>query len=460
MPLLFEPLFTPGLAQLSYLIGDPAAGTAVLIDPRRDVDCYIDLAQAKGVRIAAVVETHIHADFASGACELAARLNVPVYGGPSNAYEFNVETLEHGRRLEFGNVSITAIHTPGHTEEHICLLLADSQQGPEPFGILTGDTLFNLDVGRPDLTGEENTRPLAAALYHSLFDHIVPLGDRMEVYPCHGAGSGCGKSIGDRHQSTIGNEMLFNPAMKERSQEEFVDWLLSDMPEPPRHYARLKKQNAKGMPVLRNIPFVNSLSPSDFQLKLAQSQIVDARSMLAFGGGHVAGALNIGFQNEFVTWAGWMLNDERPIILVVDKEDEVESIARQLFRIGLDNVAGFLRNGMVNWQNAGLALERLEQWTVFELNSHLNDADICVLDVRGTEELRAGKVPGAKNIFVGELASRLDELDKEMTIATYCGTGYRASIAASVLQRAGFKNVKNVPGSWKAWKASGLPIEK
>ncbi|MEB3310198.1 MAG: rhodanese-like domain-containing protein [Snowella sp.] len=462
MALVLEQFNVEGLAQLSYLVGDDKAGVAAIIDPRRDVDPYLQRARELGVRLIASVETHIHADFVSGSHELKARLGVPIYGGKSDAYQFELHQLQEGDELTLGNIKLKAIHTPGHTPEHISLLIYDAKQGQEPFGLFTGDTLFNLDVGRPDLLGGGTEKTLAAQLYHSLFDKILPLGDRIEIYPCHGAGSACGKAIGDRRQSTIGNERIFNPALQERSEQDFIEWLLGGMPEPPRHYARLKKINAQGAPILGCPPTLQPLTPQEFQQKMQDDNtlIIDARSILAFGGGHIPGAINIALRPEFPNWVGWMIEPERSLLIVVESERDVQLIAEQLFRMGYDHLAGYLHDGMTSWQNAGLPLQQVTEWTVQELNQHKDDPKITVLDVRGDEEYEQGFIPGAEHIFVAHLEEHLNQLDKEQAIATYCGSGYRASIAASLLQKHGFKTTINIPGSWIAWKNANLPIQQ
>ncbi|MBD2256602.1 MBL fold metallo-hydrolase [Pseudanabaena sp. FACHB-2040] len=462
MALVLEQINVEGLAQLSYIVGDDKAGVAAIIDPRRDVDVYLQRARELGVKLIASVETHIHADFVSGAHELKARMGVPIYGGKTEDYQFDLHPLEEGDTLKLGSVTLCALHTPGHTPEHISLLIYDSKQGQEPFALFTGDTLFNLDVGRPDLLGGGTEHRLAAQLYHTLFDKIVPLGDRIEIYPCHGAGSSCGKSIGDRRQSTIGNERIFNPALQERSEAEFVEWLMSDMPEPPRHYARLKQVNAKGAPILGCPPTLPPLMPSEFQQKMQDGNtvVIDARSILAFGGGHIPGALNIALRPEFPSWVGWMIDPAQSLLIVVESKRDVKLITEQLFRIGYDNLAGYLHDGMTSWQNAGRPLEQLGEWTAQDLNQHKDDPTVTVLDVRGDDEYEKGFVPGAKHIFVAHLEEHLDQLDRNQTIAAYCGSGYRASIAASLLKKHGFEQVVNVPGSWIAWKNADLPIEK
>ena len=460
--LVFEPVYTDGLAQISYLVGDSKAAVAAVIDPRRDIDIYLQMAKARGLRIAYAIETHIHADFVSGAQALAKRTGAQIIGGRAGTYEFELRQVSGGETIELGQATLQVMHTPGHTPEHISLQLFDAQQGDQPIALFTGDTLFNLDVGRPDLLGEGSERKLAGALYHTLFDHYLPLGDRIEIYPCHGAGSACGKSIGDRRHSTLGSERLFNPALREqRSEDAFIDWLLADMPEPPRHYARLKKLNLRPAVQMEGPALPPPLAPSDFEALAAHHmQVVDVRSILAFGGGHVPGAINIALRSEFVNWAGWMLDDARPILLVGESADDVHQAVTQLYRIGLDDIRGYLRNGMTDWQNAARPLNRLQEWTVHELNARREAPDVQVLDVRSPQEVAAGRVPGARHIFVAHLADRLNELDPDKTTVTYCGSGYRASIAASILKKAGFRDVANVPGSWMAWKAANLPVQE
>ena len=462
MGLVLDRIEAEGLAQLSYLVGDDAAGTAAVIDPRRDVDAYLDAARRHGVRIAHIIETHIHADFVSGARELAARTGASICGGRSDDYRFELRQLDDGDQIDLGGVRLRALHTPGHTPEHVSLLAFDAKQGEEPFAVFTGDTLFNLDVGRPDLLGGGTEQRLARQLYHSLFEVLVPLGDRVEVYPCHGAGSACGRAIGDRNQSTIGNERVYSEALRPRSEDEFVQWMLGGMPEPPRHYARLKKVNAAGAPLRGGLPVVPPLAPAELRERASKQDalVLDARSILAFGGGHVPGALNIALRPEFPNWVGWMVDPDVEILLIVESERDLLPTVEHLYRLGYDRLGGYLLDGMTSWQNAGLGLSSVRQWTVHDLDRHRQDGDLVVLDVRSDEEWAEGHVPGARHIYVPHLEDRLGELDRGKAVATYCGTGFRASIAASLLKRNGFREVINVPGSWTAWKAAELPVEK
>ncbi len=461
MALVFEQINSEGLAQLSYIVGDDKAGAAAVIDPRRDVEIYVNRARELGVHITHAIETHIHADFVSGTRELAAQTGAEICGGTSKDYQFDLTQLKEGDEIELGNVTLRAIHTPGHTPEHVSFIVFDKKQGDEPFAIFTGDTLFNLDVGRPDLLGKGTETDLAKKLYHSLFEKILPLGDRIEVYPCHGAGSACGKSIGDRRQTTIGNERVFSETFNERSEAEFIEWVMKDMPEPPTHYPKLKKINAKGAEILGNLPLLKPLKPKDFQAALDDENavVIDARSILAFAGGHIPGAVNIALRDEFPNWVGWMIDPEKKIYVVVESVRDVEAASAHLFRVGYDNIKGYLHQGMASWENAALPLATLSIWTAPELNEHNDDKDLQILDVRSDGEWKKGHVPNAEHIYVAHLEENLGKLDKSKTVAVYCGSGYRASIAASILKKHDFEKVINIPGSWNAWTKAKLPVE-
>ena len=463
MSLYFKQFKKPGLAQLAYLVGDTDAGVAAVIDPCRDIQEYLTAAREAGLRISHAIETHIHADFISGTLEMREALGAEIVGGKTNDYEFDLTQITEGQSIELGKVRLEALHTPGHTPEHMSFLLFDSEQGEEPVGVFTGDTLFNLDVGRPDLVGDDGGNSNAKDLYNSLFKKLLPLGDRIEVYPCHGAGSACGKSIGDRDQTTIGNERKFSEALKERTETEFVEWLLDSMPEPPTHYSRLKKVNAAGAS-LNGACFAppEPLDPEKFEQLAAKSKhlILDTRSMLAFGGGHIKGALNIPLQPQLVSWAGWMLDPETHLLLVVESERDVMPLREHLFRIGIDKIDGYLHSGMATWQNSARPLERVTQWTVQEFERKRKEMDLTILDVRSDEEWEQGSIPGAIHQYVPHLRDNIKKVPSDKPLAVYCGTGYRATIAASIVKRHDFEEVINIPGSWKAWSAANLPVEK
>jgi hydroxyacylglutathione hydrolase len=458
---VFETVRTAGLAHLSYLIGDRSTGQAAVIDPRRDVEIYLELARKHNLTITHAVETHIHADFVSGSRELAARtgtakIQVSVEGGAH--YGFAHESLRDGLRIDLGAVTLTAMHTPGHTPEHMAYLAAENGKS---WGFFSGDFLFADSVGRPDLLGAGETPGLAKSLYRSLQTALATLPDELPLYPAHGAGSPCGANICDR-ESTIGYERRHNPALQFTEETAFIDWVLRTAPPMPRYYPRMKKINAQGPEVLKGLPVIELLDPSAFARRITsrEVQLIDNRSMLAFGGGHIAGAWNIGPRPELSLWAGWMLDPDRPIALVLPRDQDLSEVLRQFIRVGFTQFAGWLKGGMEAWVTAGLPLEELAQVPVQELNKQLPNREFQLLDVRMPKEWDDGHIPDARYLFLGELPAKLKNLDPDKPVVVYCASGYRSSLAASLLEANGFKKVRNVPGSYGAWTAAGLPIIK
>jgi hydroxyacylglutathione hydrolase len=459
--IVFETVRTDGLAHLSYLIGDRSLGRAAVIDPRRDVDVYLELARKHQLTITHAVETHIHADFVSGSRELAARtgtakVHVSVEGDAR--YGFDHEPLRNGSRLELGAVTLTAVHTPGHTPEHMAYLATEKGK---PWGFFSGDFLFADSVGRPDLLGAGQTAGLARALFRSLRTALAPLPDALPLYPAHGAGSPCGANICDR-QSTIGHERRHNPALQFTDESAFIDWVLSTAPPMPHYYPRMKKINARGPEVLNGLPAVEWLEPTAFRRRLAAGdvQLIDNRTMLAFGGGHIAGAWNLGPRAELSLWAGWMLDPEKPIALVLPREGDLPEVVRQLLRVGFTRFAGSLKGGMEAWVTAGLPVQGMAEVPVHELNALPPPRDFQLLDVRTPHEWDEGHLPGARYLFLGELPQKLKDLDRDKEVVVYCASGYRSSLAASLLQASGFRKVRNVPGGYTAWTAAGFPVVK
>ncbi|PYJ67138.1 MAG: MBL fold metallo-hydrolase, partial [Verrucomicrobia bacterium] len=360
---------------------------------------------------------------------------------------------------EFGEVTVTARHTPGHTPEHMAYLLAESDHPDEPWAVLTGDSLFVASAGRPDLLGEGRSKELSEKQFHTLHDFYLKLPDHVMIYPNHGAGSPCGADIGARLTSTIGYERKFNRFLKFDDVAKFTEFALGTIPPVPKYYPLMKKINAKGPEVLGNLPRVPALPPKTFKEAIENKTgvLVDTRMMLAFGGGHIPGALNIGGSPILSIWAGWMLDPEKPILLVLESDDDLERIVRLFVRTGYTKFAGYLTGGMKAWDAAGFPLARIGQMSVHELNER--KSSLQVLDVRSPGEWKKGRLPGAHHIFVPELRNRMNELDRNKPTAVYCGSGYRASIATSILKPEGFSELWNVPGSWEAWKKAKLPIE-
>ncbi len=463
MTLRFEQILADGVAECSYLVGDDAAHCCAIIDPRPDAQIYIDLARRYGLAITHVFETHIHADFLSGARELVARLGgapklcLSVEGGAE--YGFDHHPVRDGDEFRFGGMRMVARFTPGHTPEHMSYFLHDGDT-ERPWGVLSGDAFFVDSVGRPDLLGDDKTEELTEQLFDTVQNVFMALDDEVILYPCHGAGSACGPDIGDRMSSTIGYERRFNDYARITDLQEFKRAMTEDAPPTPTHYPRLKKVNAKGPEVQHNLPPIAALTVADFEKAIdGEVQLVDLRDMQAFGAGHIAGALNIGARPELSVWAGWLLDPDKPICLVAESDAEIAGALRLLWRTGFTRFAGYLAGGIGAWREAGRPLAKVPQMSVHELHEA---EGVTPLDVRKPDEWEGGHIPGATHAFLGELRDKLDALDaldKGAPYATYCASGFRASIAASLLKAHGFTDVRNVPGSWKAWTAAGLPTE-
>ena len=462
MALVFERISTEGIAELSYLVGDDSDGVAAVFDPTPDVDKYVELAREKKVSITHIFETHIHADLVSGARELCARVasaKVFVSHEGGARYGFDHEKLNEGDQFSFGKTIVTVKHTPGHTPEHVSYTLAEKDHPDTPWGVLTGDSLFVNSAGRPDLLGSSETEELTKKLFETLRGFYLALPDSVMIYPAHGHGSPCGADIGDRLESTVGYERKFNPYLQFTDFEKFKEHALSSAPPVPKYYPLMKKVNAKGPEVLGNLPRVPGLPAKTFNQAIEEKAgvLVDTRLMLAFGGGHIAGALSIGATPMLSIWAGWLLDPEEPLLLVLDSDSKVDEVVKLFIRTGYTKFAGYLVGGMTAWDNAGFPLEEVGQMTVHEIKER--GSDLQIVDVRAPGEWEKGHVPGATHMFLPELREKAARLKKTKPVAVYCDSGYRASIGTSILKQEGFRCVCNVPGSWQAWKKAKFPIE-
>ena len=463
MSLVFERIQTEGIAELSYLLGDDDEGIAAVFDPTPDVEKYVELAREKGVSITHVFETHIHADLVSGARELCARVDsakIYVSHEAGAKYGFETEKLHDGDTFSFGDTLVTVKHTPGHTPEHISFELAQSESPTKPWGVLTGDSLFVNSAGRPDLLGSSMTNQLAAQQFKTLREYFLGLPDSVMIHPGHGAGSPCGADIGDRLQSTIGYERLTNPFLQFDDVDKFTDFAIKTAPPVPTYYPRMKKLNAEGPEIIGNLPKVAAIPAKAFKKAIDEKKgvLIDTRSMFAFGGGHIPGALNIGGSPSLSIWAGWLLDPAQPILLVLEKDNALEEVVKLFIRTGYTKFAGYLVGGIKAWEAEGFPLEQIPQLSVHEIEK--NGRDFQLLDVRGPGEWKKGHIPGAQHFFLPQLREKSSALDKSKPTAVYCASGYRASLAASILKQKGFANVSNVPGSWHAWKKAGFPVEK
>ncbi|PVH24991.1 MBL fold metallo-hydrolase [Sphingobacterium corticibacter] len=454
--MFFQQVYDKSLAQASYIIGCQVNGEAIVIDAKRDVDTYLEIAKQNNLRITKLVETHIHADFLSGTRELAAITGATMYlsdeGGADWQYQFPHHGLKHGDVITLGNLTFEILHTPGHTPESISLLLIDHPATTHPVMIFTGDFVFVGDVGRPDLlevaAGIAGTKEWGAAQMYASLQRFVNLPGFVQVWPGHGAGSSCGKALGAVPNSTVGYEKLRNWALEESSEVDFVKRLLDGQPAAPTYFKEMKMRNKGERPLLLEVPAIPKLSLEEFETYQKQdAQIVDVRNKLEFAAAHVPKTLNIQLNNSFATWSGWMLNYEQPIVLIIT-ESKLEDALRKLMRIGMDHVAGFIEPSEI----ASLATAKTEVVDKAQLKQLIDtEPNLQLLDVRNADEYKKGHIDGAQHVFVGTMSKQLTQISKERPIALYCQSGDRAAIASSFLQAKGFTNLKVYFGGMNDW---------
>jgi hydroxyacylglutathione hydrolase len=455
---MFQRYYDAGLAQASYLIACGRTRQAVVVDPRRDIDIYAAAAGQHQLQIVAAIETHVHADFVSGARELG-EIGARVIAGPGAALKYSAYEVHDDERLPFGDLSLRFLHTPGHTPEHISIV---AQLPGEPDRGFTGDTLFVGAVGRPDLLGAPATRGLAEQLHASLFDVLLALPDAVEVHPGHGAGSLCGTGIGADPHSTIGRERFSNPMLRHHARGEFVAAVLGELPETPPYFRRMKRVNQDGPPVLGLAEPFDGVPPIDAQAAhraaAAGAVLIDLRPANAFCAEHAAGAMNIAYGPSVGYWAGWVVPPAVPIVLMGGSRDEALAAGRQLLRVGLDSISGFVDGGLDAWRGAGLATVSIPQIAACELHERLARGDrVTIVDVRTAHEWQRGHIDGSVHLPVGEIPSRSSELPRGGVLATICEGGYRSSLAASLLAKAGLAPVVNVTGGMAAYRACAEP---
>jgi glyoxylase-like metal-dependent hydrolase (beta-lactamase superfamily II)/rhodanese-related sulfurtransferase len=462
VPMYFKQFYLGCLAQASYLIG--SEGEAVVVDPRRDVDEYLAAAEEQGLRIGWVIETHLHADFVSGHRELAERTGAQIVFGARAGAAFPHLAVHHGQELRLGRVVLRFLETPGHTPESVSVLVIDTDASPEPRMVLTGDTLFIGDVGRPDLVGAQGHTPeeMAGLLFDSLHERLLTLPDHVEVFPAHGAGSLCGRNISKETSSTIGEQRRSNYALQPMAREQFVRMMTTDLPQAPGYFARDAALNREGAAPLADHSRPRGLSPAEVaQHVQAGAVVLDVRGAAAFGAGHVPGALNVGLGGQFASWAGTLVDAARPIVIVADDAAGVEEAVVRLARVGLENLAGYLEDGLAAWDRDGRTIAHLPQIAVDELKAQIDERGdaLQLLDVRRPAEYLAGHVPGAANLPLDRLPAALGTVDASRPTAVLCAGGYRSSAASSLLQRNGFHDLQNVVGGTAAWIAAGYPLD-
>lgn len=454
----FEQFYLTCLSHASYLLG--SEGVAAVVDPQRDVGIYLEEAGKLGLSIQYVIETHLHADFVSGHQELAARTGAKVYLGAKAGARFPHVPVKDGDELTFGKCRLRFLETPGHTIESISVVVTDLEKPERPFAVLTGDTLFIGDVGRPDLSGDMTPQQLAGMLFDSLHTKLLKLPDDVQVYPAHGAGSLCGRQMSSERSSTIGKEKITNYALRPSSREEFVKLLTSELPERPGYFAQEVEINRTGASPLEELPPLPALEPSQLLVKQEQGAIIlDTRSAAEFGAAHIPGSLQIGLSGQYASWAAIVLGLGSEIVLVAEDPERVNESRLRLARVGIERVSGYLRDGIAGWIGEGRPVQQTPQVSVEQLHRLLAEdrQALQLIDVRRPAEWQAGHLEGARHKPLDKLTALLGDLDRERQVAVYCKSGYRSSIAASLLQRAGFQQVINVTGGFDAWSACHLP---
>src|SRR5262245_36245486 len=450
----FKQFYVGCLAHASYLIGDREE--AVVVDPSRDIQMYLDEAETHGLKIRWVLETHLHADFVSGHRELAARTGATIGIGARAEAAYPHRPLKEGDEIRVGDVVLRALETPGHTPESLSYLIFEHGGDAKPWGVLTGDTLFVGDVGRVDiLSSRLPVAELAGLLYDSLHGKLLKLPDETKVYPAHGAGSLCGRNISKDTWSTIGRERMMNVALKPMGRDAFITEVTRDVPETPIYYLHSRDINKAGPTLDAERPLPPQISAADIAARMAQGAVlIDTRTEEVFGPEHPMGALNVPLDGQYASWVGTLLGPDEEILLLADA-DRIEEAVMRLARVGYENVAGILKGGLEAWKSAALPVESIVQLPVAGVTSPGRH----VLDVRRDREWDEGHVAGAKHIPLAQLPSRLAELDRNAEWTVFCRSGYRSSIATSVLRRAGFPRVVNTAGGLDAYRESGLPLE-
>lgn len=463
--MFFQHIYDKSLAQASYLIGCQAKGEAIVIDAKRDIDTYLEIAKENNLTITHITETHIHADFLSGSRELSEVTGAKMYlsdeGGVDWQYEFPHIGLKNGEVINVGNLTLKVIHTPGHTPESISFLLTDHSATDEPVMIFTGDFVFVGDIGRPDLlekaAGITGTQEKGAKeMFHSVQD-FSKLPEFIQVWPGHGAGSACGKSLGSVPSSTVGYEKIRNWAFQyEEDEEGFIEYLLEGQPEPPKYFATMKKLNKEERPLLTEVPKHKKLFKDEF-LKAYNSgvKVIDTRNKVDFAEAFIPESINVQGNNSFSTWMGWLVNYSEPFILVA-QEEQMEDLTRKLMRIGMDQMMGYIDDV----KNLGLDLQTADVIDIADFKTYLNREDVQVVDVRNKTEYETVHIENAENVFVGTLEENLDKISRYKQVVIHCQSGDRAAIAYSLLKKNGFGNVKNFSGGMKEWLENDNVITK
>jgi hydroxyacylglutathione hydrolase len=453
--MLLKKIRSEGLAQLSYIIGD--GGKAAVIDPRRDCGIYRDIADREGMRITHIFETHRNEDFVIGSCELADLTGAVIFHGEELPFEYG-RTAREDDVFEFGNIVLRVVKTPGHTDESISLVLIDRQFSDQPLAVFTGDALFIGDVGRTDFFPDRPAE-VAGFMFDSIFEKLLPLGDHVLLYPAHGAGSVCGSGMASREFSSIGYERQFNPALQVKDRSDFIQKKTSEKHYYPPYFKQMEKYNLAGPPRMGALPRPVPSAAGEFASEMGRGLLaLDTRSPEAYSGAFIPGSLAIPL-DMIPAYAGWFIPYDRDIGLIIHEFTDVEPAVRYLTRLGYENIISYLDEGLHGWEVSGRHYDRIPAIYAGDLKSLMEgDREFILLDVRKEEEVSAGRLPGSTHMYLGEVPERLDEIPRDKPIITFCGSGRRAIIAASILKQNGYEDVQNCLGSMAACQAVGCSI--
>lgn len=454
--MILRKITSEGLAHNSYFLS--AGGEAAVIDPRRDIGAYLDLALETGSRVKYIFETHRNEDYVIGSLDLADRTGAEILHGHQMDFGYG-RKVQEGDTFPVGSVDLRVIETPGHTMEHIAIVVTDRKVSPLAYAVFTGDALFAGEVGRTDFFGPEKRPVVSRMLYESIVRKILPLGDQALVLPAHGAGSVCGAEISDHEITTVGYERLSNPLLQ-LSQEEFIERKVKEHLYLPPYFSTMERLNKKGAPQVHQLPELRAWTVAELRKAPGTAQVVDIRSPTSFAGGFVPGSLSI-WKEGLPAFMGWFLNYQDPIVLVDDFNCELPAVSRHFMRLGYDNLAGYLAGGFPAWFKSAAPVARIAAWSVQELEQELGRSDLFLLDVRAVEDvIELGVIPGAHHIYIGELPGRISEVPRDSPVLVYCDGGYKGSLGASILARNGYTNVANLLGGMTAWRKAGYEVRK
>lgn len=450
--LIFEIVKSKGLSHKSYFIG--SKGAAAVIDPRRDVDIYLDIARAHDMNVELIFETHRNEDYTEGSLELSKLVDAEIHHGAGLDFEYGNPTHE-GDIFKLGSLQLEVLETPGHTKESISITVKDRDSSDDVYMVFTGDALFAGEVGRCDIYGPEEVEAMAGSLYDSIHEKILPLGEGVIICPAHGSGSVCGAEIRDVDITTVGYEKKTNPLLQ-KTRKEFLEHKVAERFYIPPYFKRMELNNQQGADILCRLPQLKSISTVELQEMFESVQVVDVRDPESFAGGHIPGTLNI-WNEGIPAFAGWFLNYKTPIVLVDQDGSRIHGVERYLIRLGYDNIYGYLSGGFSSWFKSAGPIKTIKTCSVHELREEMEDPSIFLLDVRKEWEWEEERIRGSHNIYLGILEKNLKEVPKDKKIVVYCDSGYKAGVAASILKINGYLNVTNVLGSIMAWKMAGYP---